>query len=259
MRAATKHRIRLGGSRIDYRIVRSRTATQLRVRVGPNGVEVVKPAVRNSEEVPAFLRSNEAWILEHLERVQRLPGVVQPGGHHDGEILFRGKPTRVRIVEANRRARENSIAVEDGEIVIRRGCSSRTPVARSLERWFRRRARERILQHLAEVTASIGHEPGRLYVMGQRTKWGNCSAKGNLSFNWRLILAPDSALRYVVTHEAVHLVVPDHSARFWLTVQSLCPETERAKQWLCRHQAQLTIDLDLALNETSVGARLAGR
>lgn len=79
--------------------------------------------------------------------------------------------------------------------------------------------------------------------MGQRTKWGNCSALQNLSFNWRLILAPPFVLRYLVTHEAVHLAIPDHSRKFWLTVQSLCPESERAKQWLCAHADMLTVDL----------------
>jgi predicted metal-dependent hydrolase len=80
--------------------------------------------------------------------------------------------------------------------------------------------------------------------MGQRTKWGNCSASRNLSFNWRLILAPDFVLRYLVTHEAVHLAVPDHSAKFWLTVQSLCLETERAKQWLSANGLSLAVKLD---------------
>jgi YgjP-like, metallopeptidase domain len=64
----------------------------------------------------------------------------------------------------------------------------------------------------------------RIYVMGQRTKWGNCSALRNLSFNWRLVMAPDFVLRYIATHEMVHLAVPNHSRKFWLTVQSLCPE-----------------------------------
>ena len=55
-------------------------------------------------------------------------------------------------------------------------------------------------------------------------------------------------LRYLVTHETVHLVIPDHSvAKFWLTVQSLCLEAERAKQWLRRHHAQLTVSLDSVL------------
>jgi len=79
--------------------------------------------------------------------------------------------------------------------------------------------------------------------MGQRTKWGNCSARRTLSFNWRLILAPDYVLRYLVTHETVHLAVPDHSAKFWLTVQSLCMDTGRARQWLARHRADLIVDL----------------
>jgi hypothetical protein len=86
--------------------------------------------------------------------------------------------------------------------------------------------------------------------MGQRTKWGNCFADRNLSFNWRLILAPDSVLRYLVTHEAVHLTVPDHSTKFWLTVQSLCPETERAKQWLSANGLRLAVKLDSICEET---------
>ncbi|MDQ5978767.1 MAG: hypothetical protein QG602_1741 [Verrucomicrobiota bacterium] len=97
--------------------------------------------------------------------------------------------------------------------------------------------------HLAEVARRLKRSPHKLYVMDQRTKWGNCSAKGNLSFNWRLILAPDFVLRYLVTHEAVHLAVPDHSHRFWLLVRSLCPETERAKQWLSANAEKLLVDL----------------
>lgn len=79
--------------------------------------------------------------------------------------------------------------------------------------------------------------------MDQRTKWGNCSSRRNLSFNWRLILAPEYVLQYIVTHEAVHLAIPDHSARFWLTVQSLCRDTERARHWLMAHAGDLAVDL----------------
>jgi len=123
---------------------------------------------------------------------------------------------------------------------------------RSLERWLRAQARTEIEQHLHAITSRLGRQPQRVYVMEQRTKWGNCSARRNLSFNWRLILAPDFVLRYLVTHEAVHLAVPDHSAKFWLTVQSLCPETERAKQWLSANHARLTVDLERVVSEPDV-------
>jgi hypothetical protein len=248
MKAATQHQTWLGGRRVDYRVVRSKAARRLRLRVGPNGVEVVQPAERNGEDISAFLDRNEAWILDQLHRVERLRSVRRPEQRRAGEILFRGEPTRLRIEATGARARGNAISFANGEIVIQRGNGSRTPVARSLENWLRKQARGEIERHLSVITVRLRQKPHRVYVMGQRTKWGNCSAERNLSFNWRLILAPDFVLRYLITHETVHLAIPDHSVKFWLAVQSLCPETERAKHWLRGHQAQLTADLGSALN-----------
>ena len=259
MRTATHHKIRLGNRRVDYRVVRSKAARKLRLRVGPTGVEVVQPAARNGEDVCAFLTRNEAWILDQLQRVERLSSVRRSPQQQPGEILFRGEPTLLRIETTGGRARGNAIRFSNGEIVIRRGPASSTPVAQSLENWLRKQARREIERHLTAVTARLGQQPRRVYVRGQRTKWGNCSTRRNLSFNWRLILAPDFVLRYLVTHEAAHLVIPDHSAKFWLTVQSLCPETERAKQWLCSHQVQLTLDLRNVVDQTPGDRRLPSR
>jgi len=243
MKAATQHRIQLGRRLVEYRVVRSRAARKLRIRVGPNGVEVVQPAERNSADISAFLDRNGAWVLGQLRRVDRFRNVWRSEPRRVGEILFRGEPTKVRIESIHTRAHGNRVDFIGGEIVVRRGPASRTPVERSLESWLRRQARAEIEKHLAAVTTRLRQSPRRLYVMGQRTKWGNCSTERNLSFNWRLILAPDFVLRYLVTHEAVHLAVPDHSAKFWLTVQSLCRETERAKQWLSASGHKLTTDL----------------
>lgn len=259
MKVGTQCQIQFGDRRVDYRVVRSTSARKLRVRVGPNGVEVIQSPAHNGEDVSAFLNRNQAWILDQLERVRRLRGLRRSANRISGEILFRGEPTRLRIEATDTRARGNTVAYADGEIVIWRGAGSRTPIARSLENWLRKQARTEIEQQLSVITARLRQSRGRLYVMGQRTKWGNCSAGRNLSFNWRLILAPDFVLRYLVTHEAVHLVIPDHSATFWLTVQSLCPETERAKQWLCRHQVQLTVDLGMILNRAAEVGRPRSR
>lgn len=243
MKTVTQHRIVLRGSRVDYNVIVSGAARQTRVRVGPSGVEVVKPAAASDGDVSAFLRRNESWVLAQINRVANLRAVRQPPRRKAGEIMYRGDLTRVRVEIVDTKARGNHVAWNDGEIVIRRGPETQTPAERGLENWLRRQARSAITGYLPVVTAQIGREPARVYVMDQRTKWGNCSPRGNLSFNWRLILAPDFVLRYLVTHEVVHLVVPDHSAKFWLTVQSLCPDMERAKQWLGRYLAELTMSL----------------
>jgi predicted metal-dependent hydrolase len=229
MRTGNLNQIELRGRRVDYRLVASWSARRLRLRVGLDGVEVVQPVNRTDEDVSAFLDQNEEWILDQLERVERLRK-IRVTEQRAGEILFRGERTKVRFEETRARSRGNHVSLVDGEVVVRWGPGSRTPVARSLENWLRRQARAEIEKYLNVVTTRLRQKPRRVYVMEQRTKWGNCSAVRNLSFNWRLILAPDFVLSYLVTHEAVHLAVPDHSAKFWLTVQSLCPETERAKR-----------------------------
>lgn len=243
MKTVTQHRIVLRGSRVDYDVVVSNGARHTRIRVGPGGVKVIRPADATDETVSAFLRRNESWVLAQIDRVANLRALRRPCPRKSGEILFRGQLTPVRVEFANTKARGNRVAWSNGQIVVRRGPEAQTPAVRGLEYWLRRQARLAITACLPVVTAQIGREPGRVYVMGQRTKWGNCSARGNLSFNWRLILAPDFVLHYLVTHEVVHLVVPDHSAKFWLTVQSLCPDMERAKQWLSHHHAELTVSL----------------
>lgn len=190
MRAATRHQIEFAGRQIDYRLVHSTTSRTLRLRVGPNGIEVVQPAGRRSEDVLEFLVRSEPWILNQIQRVERLSGVRTQTPPSD-EILFRGRPTRVRVEIVETRSRGNAIEINDDEIVVRRGQGSRTAVARSLESWLRKRARAEIELQLTGLATRLGQAPGRIYVMDQRTKWGNCSSRRNLSFNWRLILAPD--------------------------------------------------------------------
>lgn len=255
MKASTQYRIRLVGRVVDYRVSHSKAARKLRVRVGPDGVEVVQPISRNGEDVPEFLVANGRWVIEQIDRVERLRSARRPSPRASGEILFRGEPTQLRVEATKSRATGNTVRLLDGEIVVSRGPGSRTPVARSLELWLRREARVGIESHLESITARLGERPERVYVMGQRTKWGNCSSRRNLSFNWRLILAPDYVLRYLVTHEAVHLAVPDHSAKFWLTVQSLCGETERARRWLVANSRSLAIDLQTVCKDPNVGAQ----
>ena len=243
MRSCTQRQILLCGRRVQYDAVASRTARHTRVRVGPKGIEVLQPAGISDEEVSTFLRQNENWVLAQVDRTANLRALRRPDLRQLGEILYRGEPTPVRIEFVETKAHGNLVRLEDGQILVRRGAETQTPAARGLENWLRRQARAAIANYLPVVTARISKEPKRVYVMDQRTKWGNCSSLKNLSFNWRLILAPEFVLRYLITHETVHLAIPDHSVKFWLAVQSLCPETERAKQWLSRHHAQIMVDL----------------
>ena len=82
---------------MDFRVVRSRTAKKLRLRVGLDGVEVVQPHSRSGPEVFAFLEQHRTWVFDQMARIERLRVVRRPQKRSRSEILFRGEPTRVRI------------------------------------------------------------------------------------------------------------------------------------------------------------------
>jgi predicted metal-dependent hydrolase len=110
----------------------------------------------------------------------------------------------------------------------------------ALERFYRRCARTEIAAKLDQACLVTGGRYSKLSIRGQRTRWASCSAKGAMSFNWRLLLAPEAVLDYVVWHEVCHLQVMDHSARFWTLVARHCPEHREHRAWLRRHGATLS-------------------
>lgn len=81
--------------------------------------------------------------------------------------------------------------------------------------------------------------PARVTIREQKTRWGSCSRKGNLNFNWKLIRAPQEALDYVVVHELCHLYEFNHSPGFWRMVESVLPDYEQWKRWLAQHGQNL--------------------
>lgn len=243
IRACALQRILLDGQEVECRFLRSKVAKKLRIRVKPDSIDVVVPEGRDNQDAVTFVSENQAWVIEQLERARQLRTLRRPDRPMRGQILFRGEHVPVSVVRSDLWRAPNKVVLQDGAISVTCGPGTQTPPARSLENWLRKQAREILERHVADIGKRVKRTPNRIYVMGQRTKWGNCSALGNLSFNWRLILAPDYVLRYIVTHEMVHLAIPDHSQRFWLTVQSLCPNADRARQWLVANGHRLTVDL----------------
>jgi len=240
IRPSVTTRLDLGGEQwVDVRLLPSKTAHKLRIKVSLDGVAVVVPAERTADEARRFVQEQASWVNEQRARLHAMQGVRKPLSTAHGEILFRGEPHRVQVVQDAQWLAPNRVRVESGVITITSGPASKTAPTVSLQNWLRREARISIEKHLAVAVKQVRRKPLRVYVMGQRTKWGNCSALGNLSFNWRLVMAPDEVMRYLVTHEVVHLAVPDHSAKFWLTVQSLCPTAERSRQWLAANAARM--------------------
>jgi hypothetical protein len=106
---------------------------------------------------------------------------------------------------------------------------------RLTEEQGRREARERIALIAQSEARALDVTYARITLRDQRSRWGSCSSKGTLSFNWRLVLAPHDVLDYVVVHEICHLVELNHGAQFWKLVEKRRPSYRESRQWLDDH------------------------
>jgi predicted metal-dependent hydrolase len=216
---------------VDYRVRRSDRARRVRVTVDAvRGVEVVLPRRAPEREAAAAIRELGPWIER---RVAELAGARAAVAARGDTVPYLGRtlaletdsPGRIRVAR-----RGDVLFVPSGQ--------ERLP---ALERWYRRAARAEIEPRVQRACAEAGTSYSRLTIRGQRTRWASCSRSGAMSFNWRLLLAPEPVLDYVIWHEVCHLEVMDHSKRFWRLVASRSPGYREQVRWLRVNGATLVL------------------
>uniref|UniRef100_UPI004056E508 M48 family metallopeptidase n=1 Tax=Acetatifactor sp. TaxID=1872090 RepID=UPI004056E508 len=111
----------------------------------------------------------------------------------------------------------------------------------TLEKRYRNSARNLFTARVAYYHKLTGGNYTSITIRDQKSRWGSCSSKGTLSFNYRLIFAPPKVLDYVVVHELCHLTHMNHSKDFWNMVGQIMPEYKEYKTWLREHGTELNL------------------
>ena len=213
------------GRPVTLAVRRSQRARRILLRIDRNArkVELVLPPGASVAAGRAFAEKKALWLRNRLallpDCVPFAPGATVP-------ILGTG---RLLVHAPEARA---DVVLESGRLIV---SGRRELFSRRVHDWLRREARRRIADLAHAKAARIGRTAARVSVRDQRSRWGSCSATGNLSFSWRLILAPADVLDYVVAHEVAHLAEPNHSPRFWRLVDTLTDHAAFGRSWLRSH------------------------
>ncbi len=233
-----RHEALLDGQVVPYILKRSPRAkcVRLEVRV-ETGLTVVIPRSYMLEKIPDLLRQKWRWLSRKLAEYGK--GQQSAKSLEDGDTIpYLGRGLEVVI----RHSDGESVSIEQDRLVVslRAGNDGLGTV---LEQWYRMQATQLIGEKANKLAADLGLKYGRLTIRGQRTRWGSCSPTGNLSFNWKLMMAPELVIDYVILHELAHLKELNHTKRFWQLVGQYCPEWHEHKKWLREHTVELATRL----------------
>lgn len=227
--------VRLGEREIPYTVRPSGRARRVSLRIREAGlVEVVVPMNHVMPPPETVLKRHAAWIFRTFERLGRSCGVAGGRPVEEGSrILLLGAERTIRVLREDRR--RPSIALTESEIIVCLTPESPEDIRPLLERWIRGKAESIIPVRVSLLNERWKFRYGRITVRNQRTRWGSCSRKGALSFNWRLLILPAEVADYLICHELAHLKYLNHSSRFWNLVEKICPSFRQSEQWLRRH------------------------
>jgi len=191
--------------------------------------------------VEPFVREKSRWIERTLRRFREAEEALPaPELEHGGSVPYLGRELLLRVRVERGRVRDH-VALRGEVLHVKVGRPGPDAIREALERWYRRRARMEVAARLDAAVRRSGSRYSTLTIRSQRTRWASCSSSGAMSFNWRLLLAPEPILDYVVEHEVAHLDLLEHSPRFWRLLESRCPEYREHERWLKRHGSALRL------------------
>ncbi|MFM8761772.1 MAG: M48 family metallopeptidase [Solirubrobacterales bacterium] len=213
-----------------YTVRRSSRARHVRLRMERDGeLVVVLPEGVAEEEAGRAVQELGPWVARRREALAAASRelAVEPGTvpFLDERLAVVAEPGRRRVHRSG------------DELLVPAGPQA-GPAA---ERWYRRQARAEAQARLARACGALGVAHGAVSIRDQRSRWGSCASSGAISLNWRLMLAPSTVFGYVVWHEACHLVVADHSPRFWGLLEGHLPGYREPREWLRRYGTALSL------------------
>ena len=205
---------------INVSVRKSNKAKRLSIRISgvTNEVSLIVPKQVSFSKAKQFAINKEQWIRKQL-RYKIDPFEIKLGSLVPVEGFY-------YLIEMGENKR---IKVESNKILIP---SHFTDIPKHLKAYLLELSRQRLFSMTKFYCELIGKTFVKVSIKDPKTRWGSCTAKGNLMYSWRLIMAPKSVLEYLVVHEVSHLVEMNHSKKFWQQVEKMLPNFQKPHLWL---------------------------
>lgn len=227
----------------EFSIARSPRRRSISIEIRKAQVVVRAPMGVAQTVLLDFLQQKAAWVKTKIgEQQQALANVPEPRRYTQGtQLPFMDEVLTLVIGRGSRAA-----VARQGQhlhllLSTRARVSDETQIRQLLSRWYQQQALAILARKTAELTRALGLVCTQVSVKATRSKWGHCTSRGAIQYNWQILLAPEAIVDYLVAHEVSHLRHHNHSADFWALVASVCPRFKVDRAWLKAQGAHLSL------------------
>ena len=207
---------------------RRKTAT---VKIEQGVVQVVVPQTLSQQAIDDLIAKKSNWIRQKLVLQQSVP-VSKPKEFVSGESFsYLGRNYRLKVLTGDLQP----VKLKQGYLQVTvpmEQKSDQALIRKLLQDWYLDRASEKLEQKTVKYAQQIGVQPSKIRVREYKSRWGSCSVRGEVSYNWRIIISPNPVVDYVVVHELCHLIHHNHSKQYWNQVRSIVPDYQSKRDWL---------------------------
>lgn len=228
----------MDGFDFPVKVVKTDRKKSASIQLDGKVVKVRVPRTLSDERIRELVARRTSWITAKLKEAAERP-VVKPKEYVSGETFpCLGRNYRLKVTAGE----ETSIRLRGGYIqAIVRGTDERPreTVRSMLTVWYQERAKKSLGEKTERFAKIVEVEPRSVTVKDYKSRWGSCSSSGDISYNWRIVLAPHRIVDYVVVHELCHMLEHNHSGRYWKLVEKYVPDYRERRDWLKNHSLSL--------------------
>lgn len=237
MKSMIPEQVEVKGLCVD--IVRTSRTKTASIKIDDGLASIVVPKILTIERIRQLVEDKYQWIVQKIALHDASKPISDREFISGEAYAYLGRNYRLKVVTGE----YVPVKLTQGRLVatLPDGAKRSNLVRDAIIRWYKLNALRKIKEKVRRYSSAMGIEAKSVSIKTFKSRWGSCSPKGELDFNWLIVMAPNRVVDYVVIHELCHLKQLDHSPKFWKEVERVMPDYPEHKEWLKVNSGKLVV------------------